>query len=137
MRNGNSLIVLVTIMDLLTAILVLTNPAQLLVARLGIFYEVFPKPYADIGAILMILSAILAIHGLRIKHTSFLKRFFLFIPQQLFLLMSLSSALDFIIMQHYADGVLRPWPFILQDQLPSIVLAIGYFFAILSFERKL
>lgn len=124
----------VTIMDFITALLILTNHQQLLVARLGIFYEIFPQPY--IGAVLMLIAASLAIVGLTITITSSLKRFLLFIPQQLFLLVTMSSAIDAIVLQHYSDGVIRPWTFILQDQLPSIVLTIGYFFAILEFEKK-
>ncbi len=134
MRSGNILLIAVTIMDFITAVLILSNTQPLDVARLGIFYQLFSIPY--IGALLMLLSVGLAVYGLLMPVTSSFKRFLLFIPQQLFLLMNASSAIDFIILQHYADGVLRPWPFILQDQLPSIVLAFGYFFAMIDMEKK-
>ncbi len=136
MKNGNIIIIAVTLMDFLTAILILTDPNQLLVARLGIFYQIFPSHASFYGGVLMLFSVACVIYALvRPIKTSF-RRFLLFIPQQLFLFASLCSAIDYIILQHYADGVLRPWPFIFQDQLPSIVLAIGYFFGILSFEKK-
>ncbi len=136
MKNGNITIVAVTLMDLVTALLIMTDPHQLLVARLGIFYQIFPSNASFYGGLLMLFSVVCAVYALvRPINTSF-KRFLLFVPQQLFLFASLCSALDYIILQHYADGVLRPWPFILQDQLPSIVLAIGYFFGILSFEKR-
>ncbi len=134
MKNGNILIWTVTLMDLITAILILTNPHPLLVARLGIFYQIFPQSY--VGAFLILLAACLAIFGLKFSVTSSFKRFLLFIPQQIFLLMTTSSAIDFIVLQHYADGITRSWQFILQDQLPSIVLTIGYFLAILDLEKK-
>ena len=134
MRNSTILIIAVTVMDFITALLILTNPQPLLVARLGIFYEIFKYPW--IGAILMLIAVVCAVIGLLLKTTSSIKHFLLFAPQQLFLLMTFSSAIDYVILQHYADGVLRPWPFILQDQLPSIVLVIGYFFAILDIEKR-
>ena len=83
----------------------------------------------------MLIAARCAVYGLMI--TSSAKQFLLFIPQQIFLLMTTGSAIDLIIMQHYADGVLRSWQFILQDQLPTIVLTIGYFFAILDVEKRI
>lgn len=135
MKSGSNITVIaVTMMDFITAVLILVNPHPLLVARLGIFYEIFTYPW--IGAVFMLCSVSLAVAGLTMEITSSFKRFLLFIPQQIFLLMTLSSAVDYVIMQHYADGVMRPWPFILQDQLPSMILAIGYFFGILNLEKK-
>ncbi len=136
MKNGNITIVAVTVMDLITALLIMTDPHQLLVARLGIFYQIFPSHASFFGAVLMLFSVACATYALvRPINTSF-KRFLLFIPQQLFLLASLCSAIDYIVLQHYADGVIRPWQFIFQDQLPPIILSLGYFFGILSFEKK-
>lgn len=131
-RSNIIIILLVTVMDFITALLIIANNHSLLVARLGIFYKLFPYPY--VGALFMFTAVFMTLYGLRV--TSSAKRFFFFMPQQIFLIMTTGSAIDFVIMQHYADGVIRPWQFILQDQLPSIVLAIGYYFAILDFEKK-
>lgn len=119
-------------MDFITALLILLDPNRLVVARLGIFYELFKNP--SIGAILLLLAVACALIGLMI--TSSVARFILFIPQQLFLIMTTGSAIDYIFMQHYADGVLRPWQFILQDQLPTIILTIGYFYAVREYMKK-
>lgn len=132
MRKSNILILAVTIMDFITAMLILTNSHSLLVARLGIFYKLFPQPF--VGALFMLGAVFMTLYGLTVASSA--KRFFLFIPQQIFLIMTTSSVIDSIVMQHYADGVMRPWAFILQDQLPTVVLTIGYFFAILDFEKK-
>lgn len=132
MQKNDILIMAVTLMDFVTALLILFDSHSLLVARLGIFYKIFPYPY--IGAMFMLIAVVSTIYGLTLSNR--LARFLLFIPQQLFLIMTTGSAVDFIIMQQYADGVIRSWQFILQDQLPTIVLTIGYFFAILDFEKK-
>lgn len=123
----------VTMMDTITALLILTYGHPLLVARLGIFYQIFSNP--SLGAWLMITASAFAAFGL--TQQSRTKRFLLFFPQQIFLIMTSGSALDFIVLQHYADGVDRAWQFILQDQLPTIILTIAYFYAILDFKKKI
>lgn len=132
MQNSKLLIMAVTLMDFVTAVLILMDKHSLIVARLGIFYKLFSQPL--VGALFMLVAVSMTLYGLTV--TSSAKRFFLFVPQQIFLIMTTGSAIDSVIMQQYADGVIRSWQFILQDQLPSIVLAIGYFFAILDFEKK-
>lgn len=119
-------------MDFVTALFILFYPQPLIVARLGIFYKLFSQP--SIGALLMLLAVLCATYGLTIKNS--LKRFLLFIPQQFFLLLTTGSVVDFVVMQHYADGVPRAWQFILQDQLPTIILTIGYFFAIIDLRKR-
>lgn len=122
----------VTIMDIVTALLILSDPNRLVVARLGIFYQLFPT--GTFGAMLMLLAAAMAVMGLSARYS--ISRFLLFIPQQFFLLMTTGSAIDYVVQQHYADGVARPWQFILQDQLPTIVLTLGYFFAVRAVMRR-
>lgn len=133
MKSGNILIITVTIIDLITASLVLSYPYPLVVARLGIFYYLFPQYY--IGALLMLFSGMLALIGLAIPSSN-RWRFILFIPQQFFLLLTTGSVINFVLVQHYADGVIRSWQFILQDQLPVILLTIGYAFAIFDFNKN-
>lgn len=132
MRNSNIIIMSVSLMDLITALLILFDSHPLLVARLGIFYKIFPHP--AYGALLMLIAVLLAFYGLTIAIP--LRRFLLFIPQQLFLLMTTGSAVDYIAMQHYADGIMRSWQFILQDQLPTIILTLVYFFAIVDLRKR-
>jgi hypothetical protein len=54
------------------------------------------------------------------------------IPQQTLLLMSAGAGVYAAVVRHYADGVIRPWPFILSDQLPVILLAVLYTVAVLE-----
>lgn len=132
MKNSNILIMSVTLMDFVTALIILINPTPLVVARLGIFYQLFPQSY--IGALFMLIAVLAALYGLTLSHS--LNRFLLFLPQQFFLLLTTGSAIDFIFMQHYADGVIRSWQFILQDQLPTIILTISYVFAIVDLRKR-
>jgi hypothetical protein len=63
----------------------------------------------------------------------------LLVPQQLTLLLSAGAGMYATIVQHYADGAPRAWPFILADQFPVILAALLYTIAVLeaaSFERE-
>lgn len=119
-------------MDILTGFLVMFNSHPILVARLAIFYKIFYFPF--LGGFLLFISACLTIYALRIRKSA--TRFLFFIPQQLFLLIKIAAVVDLIILGHYADGVVRSPSFILVDQLPFITLTIGYFFAIINFEKR-
>jgi hypothetical protein len=52
-------------------------------------------------------------------------------PQQLVLLISAVGGIHAAAAGHYADGTVRPWQFIVTDQLPVILLAIIYTVAVL------
>ncbi len=60
----------------------------------------------------------------------------LLLPQQCVLLCSAGSGLLAAILGHYADGVARPWTFILADQLPAILIAILYTTAVIEIVRR-
>ena len=53
-------------------------------------------------------------------------------PQQFLLLISAGGAVDAVIRGQYADGIERPWVFILADQLPSILVAFVHTLALLD-----
>lgn len=55
---------------------------------------------------------------------------FLLLPQTAVLIGASAGGLYAVMVSHYADGVLRPWPFILADQLPTILLALLHFIAV-------
>lgn len=57
------------------------------------------------------------------------------IPQQVLLFMSAAGGITAAIRGHYADGVARPWQFIIGDQLPVILVALLYTTAILIAGR--
>ena len=53
-------------------------------------------------------------------------------PQQLTLLLSAVNAIQCVVSGTFADGVVRPWAFILADQLPSILAAALHTVAVLA-----
>lgn len=46
------------------------------------------------------------------------------LPQQFLLMLSAEGAVQCIINSQFADGVIRPWPFIAADQFPAILTAL-------------
>jgi hypothetical protein len=58
----------------------------------------------------------------------------LLVPQLLLLIVSASGALYAVFAGHYADGVPRPWEFILGDQLPVILAASLYAAALVGYH---
>ncbi|MEX2439696.1 MAG: hypothetical protein WD739_07425 [Actinomycetota bacterium] len=54
------------------------------------------------------------------------------IPQQFLLFVSAGAGIYAASVGHYADGVDRPWSFILSDQLPTILVALLYTAAVLE-----
>ena len=132
MKHCNSLVVFyAVIIQAITAGFVIAYPVQLRVARLGIFYDIFPTYY--IGGICMLLVALLALAGLFIKGRY---SFLFFIPQYLFLLLTSGSAMSQIAQGQYADGVVRAWPFIFIDQLPDLTITALYIFSIVDFRVR-
>lgn len=57
------------------------------------------------------------------------------IPQQFFILASAAGGIGAAVVGHYADGVIRPWQFIIGDQLPVILIAFLYSTAIIVVDR--
>lgn len=57
------------------------------------------------------------------------------VPQQFFLVASAASGVMAAVHGHYADGVPRPWQFILGDQLPVVLVALLYATAIVVVSR--
>jgi hypothetical protein len=57
------------------------------------------------------------------------------LPQQFLLLVSAFGGIRAAVLGHYADGTVRPWQFIVADQLPVILLALIYTTAMLAMGR--
>lgn len=132
MNRSNLIIYYVIILQLIIACFLLFSQMPIRVASLGIFYQIFVIP--QLGALLMLFAVILSFIGLKIERTN--KLYFLFfIPQYVFLILTAGSALNYIILGQYADGVVRPWQFIFIDQLHSLILVLLYTPAIFNFRK--
>jgi len=132
MRKNKLIIWYAIVLQFVTAIFVLTSEGMLRVARLGVFYDLFNNH--QLGAIIMLVSVALALIGLTFNKSKL--SFLLFLPQFSFLLMNASSALYYIMIGRYADGVIRSSQFIFIDQLPSIIAAVIYTVAIFDFRKE-
>lgn len=124
-------VIYATVVQLWMALLFLLSPMELRTASADVFYKIFSHHHFI--AIALILSSVFAIIGMFKKSSSF--RFVWFLPQLLLLMLAASSALGHAIQGHYADGTVRPWQFIMQDQLAPIVAAFMYVFAVFGFEK--
>jgi len=132
MKFSNSFVVIyATILQLITGGFIIFSPEPLRVARLGVFYDLFMPYY--VGGLLMIVAAFLSIIGLVVKNRFSI---FFFIPQYYFLLFMSASALYQVTQGQYADGVTRPWQFILIDQLPDLTITALYIFSIIDFRKN-
>lgn len=125
------LIIYSILLQLITGSFIMFSPIQINVARLGVFYELF-HPYW-LGGLYMVLATILATVGL-FCYSRY--RFLFFLPQYFFLLLTAGSAINYIVIQHYADGIMRPWTFILIDQLSVILTTALYIFAVFNFRKE-
>src|SRR5258708_5041175 len=105
MKQNDFIIWYAIILQLITALFIFFSPFPIRIARLGIFYGVFPN--AQIGAILQVAAVLLALYGLfAVTHELWKEklRVLFFLPQFFFLILTAGSSLQYVIEGHYADG---------------------------------
>lgn len=90
-----------------------------------------PRPF---GILAMLLVAGLAVVGLSMRNAWHATM--LMIPQQFLLLISAGGAFEAMWEGQFADGVVRPTAFIVADQMPAILAAIGHVLAIFAMARE-
>jgi len=82
---------------------------------------------APVVGILYLLSALLAVVALAAPR---IVGAILLIPQQLLLTVSAIGALMAMFSGSFADGVIRPIPFLVADQAPAVVAAVCHFLSV-------
>lgn len=87
--------------------------------------EIFPDHYVR-GVFLVSVAASALWGNYCLNPIQATSRFMSAVPQQFTLLVSSFTAVQATILQSYPDGTVRPWDFILLDQLPLIILALTY-----------
>ena len=115
------------------ALFLLAFPDSVHIASLGVFHQIFSRPF--FGAFLMLLGVASAIVGLSIHHLGRLRMIF-FLLQYFFLLTMAASSLSQDLQGRYADGVVRPWQFILLDQLSVLLIPILYTAVIIDWRKQ-
>jgi hypothetical protein len=89
-------------------------------------------PHQFIISAAMLASCLLAIVGQWGRLVQGWRRLLLLLPQETLLLITALGAALALMLGHYADGVIRPRPFILADQLPRLLGPIVYGAAMLA-----
>ena len=90
--------------------------------------KIFNGNYILLACFYMLSSALVVLSSYRNKAD--LLGLLLYVPQQTAMLCSSGSAFIAIITQKFADGVVRPWSFITNDQIPYLLLGIFHSFAL-------
>lgn len=125
------IIITAILFQLITGLFIIFSPNPINVARLGIFYQIFP--YFQLGGMLMLFSSLMGLFALRSEKEW---AFWLYLPQFFFLLLSAGSISAYIVQQHYADGTMRPWFFIFIDQLLSLIVTAVYSYSIIKIIKR-
>lgn len=128
MRENRLIIYFAIVVHLIWGIVLLFNKNPIHTSTLSDLYKIISNHYT-LG-LLLIIFALLAFWGLRIKSSSIVTNIIPFLPQQFIILVSAITAITAIVKGQYADGVVRPFSFIFTDQLSALVIAVMYTIAI-------
>jgi len=135
MKKDNIFIIAVIIWQFVTGLLLITlQEGALQVASLGVLYGLLPNHYLK-GSLLILASVLATIYVIQ-NPINRITKVFLLLPQQFFLLLTALSSANYVIVQQYADGVVRGWPFIFVDQLAVFILASLYTITLPSLLTK-
>jgi hypothetical protein len=128
---GKYIIVFASLMHAGWAVLLLISPTAAGSTPVSIIVKVCGGPYrtAFVGFVASAMAIVFPFFRRRVSNTALA---IMLIPQQVLLFMSAGAGIYAAAVQHYADGVPRPWPFILSDQLPVILAALLYTIAVLE-----
>lgn len=88
---------------------------------------------ANTAGAFYILVALMALIGLNSTRK---RDIILLIPQSLLLLLSAYGAINAMILGQFADGVVRPFQFLIADQSPAVITAILHMVAVVAMYRE-
>lgn len=122
---GKYIILFASVMHIGWGTLLFISPSAGASTPVNVLVRVFGGPIRT--GIVLYLVAVVALLYLFLPHRiNPIAMALMLIPQQTVLLMSAGAGLVAVFHQMYADGVARPWEFILADQLPVILAALLY-----------
>jgi hypothetical protein len=134
---GKYVVLLASVLHLMWAALLVVDSAAERSTPVHIVSLVFGGPTRTAVVLVVVATLAMIFPFLRHRVTNHALALML-IPQQMVLLLSAGNGIRATAISHYADGVGRPWAFILADQLPVILLAVLYSVAVLeaAFEER-
>ena len=119
-------ITICTICHFVWSALLLLSPSPLNITSLGGPVTGFLGQYGN--AILYFSASCLSLFHPYFYSKKFFLGFLASLPQQSLINMAAFSALTAVLNSSYADGVMRPWEFILSDQIFIVMLAPAHIF---------
>lgn len=114
-------------------ILLAISPSAAHSTPVSAIVTIFGGRWAAMAALIISAAAATAVSLVRSVRRAWLLPLLL-VPQQCLLIMSAGGGIYAAIVGHYADGVPRPWEFILGDQLPVALAAVLYTFALIGYQ---
>jgi len=130
-HTGATTIMYVTALHLCWATLILVSPATEATTPLQALVNLFGE--GRILSAMFLVGAAFATVGA--YYPSTLVGVMCMLPQQALLVIAASGAAEAVVRGSYPDGVIRPWIFILADQVSLILLAPAYTLAVLSYHQ--
>ena len=134
MRN-NLVVVSVSLLHIVWGFALLSAQTNLHTTTIDSVVQ-FIQPYW-LAAVILITASVMSFVSLHLGLKYRRIALALLLPQQFMLVMSCIGAAQAVILSHYADGVPRPWEFILADQsVILIITALHTGLLIYHFARK-
>lgn len=125
------IVVAIAWLHLTWALLLIVAPQSQGATALSILVYAFRGRALTILVLVLVAGA--ALWGNRIRG---LPGFFLLLPQQFFVLVSLGGAIVAVLAGQFADGTVRPWGFIAADQSWTLLVAVLHSWALLAHRWK-
>lgn len=129
--NRKTLILSVCFLHYLTALLLCLSPAPMGVTAVWALASVLGENRFML-AVFYAIAATLAMHRECSPVPMTGRSIFFYCPQGFLVIIAALGALVCIVSGHYADGVPRPVPFILRDQVIYAIMAFLYLMSIFS-----
>jgi len=130
-HTGATTIMYVTALHLCWAVLILMSPVTEVTTPLQALVTLFGEGRAL--SAMFLVGAAFATVGAYYPNT--LIGVMCMLPQQALLVIAASGAAGAVLQGSYPDGAVRPWIFILADQVGLILLAPAYTLAVLSYHQ--
>lgn len=130
-RYNQLLIVYATIYHVVWGLLLIVNGGTLNFTGAGVIAGLFHN--YRILAVALIGVGLIALGGTPLLPKKYVVlRLACLIPQQIVLWTSAIAVLEAVAFGHFADGEIRPWQFILIDQMQTLLIALLYTIAVME-----
>jgi hypothetical protein len=133
---GKSIITYAVMLHIVWAVLLMLGHAEILnITAIHAFTKYIPTQNVYVHATIFIVVGGAAGIGLLLNIERFDKlALVLLLPQQVLLIISAEGAVSAMINSAFADGVIRPRPFLIADQLPIVLATVLHTMALFKYH---